>query len=704
MSEKIINKLEEKLKLGQIKEVINLYEEGNTIPFMARYRKELTGNKDEVVLKEIIDLYESEKALESRKESVKKILKEQDNLTSKLEAELNNALSLKEVETIYSPYKVKKSRKIEKALSIGLDKSLNKELLKGEILSNDEKLEKYIEKQFNKNTVEFKDKDEVKELVKELVKEDIVKNNEVRKEIKKLYEEKSFIVTKLKDKEKDKDGKYEIYYNYREEVNKIKGHRLLAIEKAEKDGVIKVSYEIDRDGVIETIENKHFNKKIENSLIKEALKESYTKRLKVSLESELEGELKEKSDNEAIKIFEKNLERLLMMAPIKNKRILSLDPAYRTGCKLAILDENGNLLGVDVIYPHEPKNLWVESKNKLINLINKYKLDLICVGNGTASRESETLVRELIKESKININYIIVNESGASVYSASEEARREFGNLPVEQRSAISLGRRVLDPLSELVKIDPKSIGVGQYQHLVNEKDLSNSLDFVVERVVNKVGVDLNTASSSLLQYVSGLNKTIAENIVNYREENGGFKERKELLKVPKLGKKTYEQCAGFLRIYDGKNKLDGTGIHPEDYKLVKELMKKYNIDKKDIGNGNMSLLENMDNEKEKYLLEELLKEKRDIREDFGIIQSEGRMKDIEDLKEGNKIEGEVRSVVSFGAFVDIGLKNDAFIHISKLSNKFITNPLEILNVGDIKEFKILEIDKEKNKVSLTLK
>lgn len=688
--------------------------EDNTIPFIARYRKNLVDYLNEVDLKVIQDSYNNYENLLKRKNSILKSLKLKELLTSNLENAINDCKNLKELELIYEPYKVKKSRKIEKAFECGIYDEVTKNVVKkvhSKKLSKSFNYNKFINNLSEKSDLSI---DETNDLVLEVLKDDIVKNTKVRKDLLNYYTEKCFIVSKVLDISKDTKSRFKNYYNYREEIINLKSHRYFALLKGEKEGVLKIKYEIERNGVIDCISESYFGN-LSNcpDFLLTSVKSSFSSRLKSSMENEINNNLKSLSDLSSVKVFERNLENLLLKKPVRDKIILSIDPGFTSGCKWCVLDSFGNLLDYGVINPHKNSLKYSESKDVLLNLYNTYEYNLICLGNGTASKETEFLLIDFLKENVLidKVNYLIVNESGASVYSGSAEARREFGDLNIEYRSAINLGRRVIDPLSELVKVDVRSLGVGEYQHFVDSGLLIDSLSFVINRVVNNVGIDLNTASVSLLKNVSGLNEKLSLNIVNYRLENGSFDCIIDLLKVKGIGAKVFEQCSGFLRIYDGSERFDMTSIHPENYKYLKVLYKELNLNLDLIGSlvlgsdiSNLNLDLKCLNESDYNLFVESLYLSRDN----GLIESRVDFspfnRNIEDLKVFDIVRGEVRSVVSFGAFIEIGLKNDGFLHISDFGVKgFIKDPLDYLNVGEIHNFIIKSIDIENNKVNLKL-
>ena len=704
MNEQIIKDIAENLKIKseQVNKTLKLLEEGNTIPFIARYRKEVTGNLDEEQIRQISEVYEYQQNLLKRKEDVIRLIDEKGLLTEELKNKIIAATKLVEVEDLYRPYKEKKKTKATEAIKNGL------EPLAKLIMSYPKEID--FTKYFNDKV---KTEAEAIEGASYIIAEWTSDNASYRKYIRRYMYNNGVLVTKLKKNAEDENKTYEMYYDFKEPVKYAKAHRIMAINRAEKEKIITVNLEVDDDHLINYLKEKIIKKEsVYNYIIENAIKDSYKRLIKPSVEREIRSEITEKAEDESTKIFGLNLENLLMQPPMKGKMVLGFDPAYRTGCKLAVVDETGKMLDISVIYPHEPKNEKEKSKQILLDLIKKYKIDIIAIGNGTASRESEAFVAETIKEADHKVEYILVSEAGASVYSASKLAIEEYPNLHVEQRSAISIARRLQDPLSELVKIDPESIGVGMYQHDVAPKKLSDSLGFVVTKSVNNVGVNINTASSSLLKYVSGLTKTNITKLLKYRDEHGKFQSREELKKL--LTPKTYTQAVGFLRIPEGNNILDATSIHPESYDITLNLLKLLNLDLKDIGKPELSEKLNIDiNEYAKklntdnYTLEDIIKSlkkpNRDPRDDMPKPLLKSDVLHLEDLKPGMKLQGTVRNVTPFGAFIDIGIKNDGLAHISKLSNKFIKHPSEVVSVGDIVDCYVDEIYPEKHKVSLSL-
>lgn len=695
------------IKNNQVETTLKLLSEGNTIPFIARYRKEATSNLDEEQIRKISEVYEYQVNLQKRKEDVIRLIEEKGLLTEELASQINKASKLIEVEDLYRPFKEKKKTKATEAINNGLE-PLAKMMMSYQSEIN---YSKFINDKVK--TIE-----EAITGAKYIISEWISDNAYYRKWIRNYTYNNGTIVTNKKKNATDEQKTYEMYYDYQEKVKYIKPHRILAINRAENDNVINVNIEINDEEVIKFLESKIIKNQYTKVIpeLKDAIKDSYKRLIKPSIEREIRGELKEKSEIQAIDIFSKNLEKLLLQPPMKDKIVLGLDPAYRTGCKLAVIDNISRVLEICVIYPHEPKNQWQESKDKIKELVHKWNVDIIAIGNGTASRESEALVSETIKEiTNKKVEYIIVSEAGASVYSASKLAINEFPTLHVEERSAISIARRLQDPLNELIKIDPKSIGVGLYQHDVNAKKLDESLDFVVSKAVNNVGVNINTASATILKYISGLTKSSIDNLLKYREEHGKIKTREELKKVKSLGNKAYEQSIGFIRIVDGDNPLDKTPIHPESYDITIKLLNLLNLTLADLGTNKLiDSLDTIDFNKtceqlsvDKYTLEDIIKSlkqpNRDYRDDFDKPLLKSDILHIEDLTVGMQLQGTVRNVVDFGVFIDIGLKNDGLAHISKLTKEYIKHPLDILNIGDIVDCYVESINLEKNKVSLTL-
>lgn len=701
MNENIIKNtsIELKIKPKQVETVLNLLNEGNTIPFIARYRKEATGALDEEQIRKINEIYVYQVNLLKRKEDVIRLIDEKGLLTEELKNQILNADKLVEVEDLYRPFKEKKKTKATDAINNGLE-PLAKIIMSFPLKEID--YSKFINDK-------VKTIDEAILGAKYIIAEWINDNAFYRKSIRNYTFRNGVIVTKLKKDAVDENKVYEMYYNYQEKVREIKPHRVLAINRAEKEKVITVNIDVNKEDIINNLKSKIIknDKSIVTNIVIDAINDSYKRLIEPSIEREIRSDLTEKADEVAIDNFGKNLEKLLLQPPMKDKMVLGLDPAYRTGCKLAVLSPVGQSLEIAVIYPHEPVKKYEEAKKIVLDLIKKYNIDIIAIGNGTASRESEALIADVIKECDRKVEYIIVSEAGASVYSASKIAIEEFPDLTVEKRSAISIGRRLQDPLAELVKIEPESIGVGLYQHDVSNKRLIESLDFVVSSAVNKVGVNVNTASPSLFKYVSGITKKNIEKILEYRNKNR-IKNRNELKKI--LSDKTYEQAIGFLRVVDGTNPLDVTSIHPESYDITLKLLDMLHLDINDLGKLNIDIdIEeyskklNTDIYTLQDIVESLKKPNRDPRDDMPKPILKSDILHIEDLKVDMKLQGTVRNVVDFGVFIDIGLKNDGLAHISKLTNKYIKHPMEIVNVGDIVDCYVDNINLEKNKVSLSL-
>ena len=714
--EKIIDELSIELNIekNKIGNTIKLIDEGNTIPFIARYRKEVTGNLSDEVLRKLNDRLIYLRNLEARKDEVIRLIDEQGKLTEELKNSILNASILTEVEDLYRPYKQKKRTRATIAKEKGLE-PLAKLIISQTVKdgNKDEIVTKYINKEKGLETVE-----ECINGALDIIAEDISDNAKYRKKIRGITYRTGKLVTTAVNK--DESTVYDMYYNFSEEIKKIPSHRILAITRGEKEKVLKVKLDLDEESVLKYLERETLKG---DSIFKDDLilciEDSYKRLIKPSIEREIRGELFEEASEKAIEVFGVNAKNLLMQPPIKNVVVMGFDPAYRTGCKIAIIDDTGKLLDYTTIYPTQPQNDIVGATKSMIELINKYNVNIIALGNGTASRESEKFIAEVIKKIDKKVYYAIVSEAGASVYSASELATKEYPDINVSIRGAISIARRLQDPLAELVKIDPKSIGVGQYQHDVNQKRLDESLTGVVENVVNNVGVDINTATPSLLSYVSGVNKQVATNIVKYREENGKFNSRKEFLKVPKLGKAAFVQCAGFLKVPESKNILDNTMVHPESYEKAEELISSLGFNIKNLTTKNMgeviSKLDNVniDNISKTLnigsltmqdIVTELKKPGRDPRDEMPKIVVKSDVLSIDDITEGMILTGTVRNVVDFGAFVDVGIKNDGLIHISEISDKYVRNPMEEVAVGDIVKVKVIGIDKAKGKVSLSMK
>lgn len=707
-----ILKKEFNLRDEQINNTIKLIDEGNTIPFIARYRKEMTGEMSDVTLRAFYDKLIYLRNLQSRKDDVIRIIEEQGKLTSEIKVSIEKANTLQEVEDIYAPYKQKKRTRATIAKERGLEQ-LALDILNKNISNIDEEASKYINPEKEVNSVE----DAIKganDIIAEIVSDDA----KIRKYIRELALREGVIVTKNSNEEK---SVYDMYYDYSESVKTIAPHRVLAINRGEKEDFLKVKVEINNEKVINYIINEYVNdKNLKNKeVIVSAIEDSYKRLIFPSIEREIRNTLTENAQERAISIFGKNVKSLLLQAPVKDKVVMGFDPAFRTGCKIAVVDKNGKLLDTTTVYPTEPQNKVEESKKELKALIEKYNIDIIAIGNGTASRESEKFVSDMIKEIDREVQYIIVSEAGASVYSASELANEEHPDINVSLRGAISIARRLQDPLAELVKIDPKSIGVGQYQHDLNQKKLEGVLDGVVEDSVNSVGVDLNTASYSLLEHIAGISKTIAKNIVAYREENGDFTSRAQIKKVKRLGPQAFTQCAGFMRIEGAKNPLDNTGVHPESYDICKNMLDMLGYSLSDVENKNIS---DIDSKVEaigikelsdklqvgevtlKDIIAEIKKPGRDPREEGikPILRTD--VLKIEDITEGMILKGTVRNVVDFGAFVDIGIKNDGLVHKSEMSKGFVKDPMTVVTVGDIVDVKVIGVDMNKKRVALSMK
>ena len=725
--ERIANIIAEELniKLVQVVRTIELINEGNTIPFIARYRKEVTGGLSDETLRDLGERLTYLRNLEARKEEVKTSIENQGKLTDEIVANLENAKTLAEVEDIYRPYKQKKKTRATVAKAKGL------EPLAEIILTQTEKtpIEEIAKQYVNIDKLSEEDKNNKEKVVatvedaiqgaKDIIAEIISDNPEYRKQIKHICYREGVIITKA-TKPEEKTA-YNMYYEFGEKVNHLPSHRILAINRGEAEEFLKVKIEKPEDKILDLINRDIIKQKTQfTTILEDTIADSWSRLIEPSIEREIRSDLTEKAETQAIKVFGKNAKPLLLAAPLKGLTVMGFDPAYRTGCKIAVIDETGKLLATTTVYPTEPQNDVEGAKKDLKALIEKYKVDIIAIGNGTASRESESFVADMIKEIERPLHYAIVSEAGASVYSASKLATEEYPDINVSLRGAISIARRLQDPLAELVKIDPKAIGVGQYQHDVDQKKLTESLTGVVEDAVNEVGVDVNTATPSLLSYVAGINKTIANNIVKYRDENGKLAERKELLKVPKLGKAAFEQCAGFIRIPGGKNALEITGVHPESYSVAENLLNKLGYKKEDLLNKEKQseikakLLEVDVKETAKELdvgemtladiIEEMSKPGRDPRDEMPKQILRADVLKFEDLRDGMVLTGTVRNVTDFGAFVDIGVKHDGLVHISQLSNSFVKNPSDVVSVGDIVKVKVIGIDLERQKVQLSMK
>lgn len=708
-----INKIiadELSIKLSQVDAAVKLIDEGNTIPFISRYRKEATGALNDEQLRNLYDRLTYLRNLDEKKATVLSSIEEQGLLTDELKAQINDAMTMVVLEDLYRPYRPKRRTKASIAKEKGLEGLANIILLQMTKKPLNEEAKAYLNPEKEVNTIE-----DAINGAKDIIAENISDDADYRMWIRKYTFNNGSIVSKAKDEKAE--SVYEMYYDYSEAVKKVPGHRVLAMNRGEAEKVLTIKISVDEEQIIKYLESKVIVNNNENTVpqLKEAITDAFSRLIFPSIEREIRNELTEKAEDSAINVFGKNLEQLLLQPPVSGHVVLGWDPAFRTGCKLAVVDATGKVLDTTVIYPTAPQNKVEESKKTVKALINKYGISLISLGNGTASRESEVIIADIIREADSHVEYAIVNEAGASVYSASKLATEEFPNFDVGQRSAASIARRIQDPLAELVKIDPKSIGVGQYQHDMNQKKLSDALTGVVEDCVNKVGVDLNTASAALLEYISGINKTLAKNIVEYRETNGRFKNRKQLLKVPKLGPKAYEQCAGFLRILNGENPLDATSVHPESYEITNKLLDKLGFSVSDIKTG--LKLSDMIKDKKKLsselsvgeltlsdILKELEKPGRDPREDSPKPALRSDVLSLEDLREGMILKGTIRNVIDFGAFVDIGVHQDGLVHISQICEQYIKHPLEKVSVGDIVEVKVLSIDMAKKRIALTMR
>lgn len=710
----IIAKLAEELSIRrqQAEAAVKLIDEGNTIPFISRYRKEVTGALNDEVLRNLFERLNYLRNLEEKKEQVLSSIEEQGKLTEELKEQILAAETLVVVEDLYRPYRPKRRTRATIAKERGLEPLANIILLQMTGKTIEEEAEAFLNEEKEVNTIA-----DAIAGARDIIAESISDEAHYRKYIRDLTMKKGKITSAAKDPEAE--SVYEMYYDFEEGLAKLAGHRILALNRGEGEKILTVKIEAPTEDIQRYLEKKIIVKDNPNTswILKEAAEDSYKRLIGPAIEREIRNELTEKAEDGAIKVFGKNLEQLLMQPPITGKVVLGWDPAFRTGCKLAVVDSTGKVLDTIVIYPTAPQNKVAESKRILKQLIQKYDISLISVGNGTASRESEMIIVDLLKEIPKPVQYVIVNEAGASVYSASKLATEEFPNFDVGQRSAASIARRLQDPLAELVKIDPKSIGVGQYQHDMNQKKLSGALGGVVEDCVNKVGVDLNTASASLLEYISGISKVIAKNIVSYREENGRFLTRAQLLKVAKLGPKAYEQCAGFMRINDGKNPLDGTSVHPESYGATKKLLKKLGYQPEDIRGGKLAGISKKIGDYKKLaaeleigtmtlqdIVKELEKPARDPRDEMPKPILRTDVLEMKDLTPGMTLKGTVRNVIDFGAFVDIGVHQDGLVHISQITERYIKHPLEAVSVGDIVEVKVMSVDLQKKRIQLTMK
>lgn len=699
------------IKASQVENTVKLIDEGNTIPFIARYRKEMTGSLDDQLLRELYDRLMYLRSLDEKREQVRKLIEEMDKLTDEISLALDNASTLTEIDDIYRPYRPKRRTRATIAKDKGLEPLANIIMLQDAKKPILEMAEEYVNAEKEVNTPE-----EALQGAKDIIAEMISDDANYRAMIRKETFNHGMIAVKANDE--NAESVYEMYYDFREPVKKIAGHRVLAVNRGEKENFLVVKLDIPIENITGMLSKKIIrDNKFTNDILKEVIEDSYKRLIAPSIEREIRNDLTEKAEEGAIKVFGENLRQLLLQPPIKDKVVLALDPGYRTGCKTAVIDGIGKVLSTGVIYPTKPHSKVEEAKAKLKPQIEKFGVEVIAIGNGTASRETEQFTVDLIKEMGREMYYVIVNEAGASVYSASKLGAEEFPEYDVALRSAVSIGRRLQDPLAELVKIDPKSIGVGQYQHDMNQKRLGEALGGIVEGCVNNVGVDLNTASPSLLSYVSGISGAIAKNIIEFREENGKFSDRKQLLKVKKLGPKAYEQCAGFMRISDGKQILDNTGVHPESYEAAKKLLDKLGYTLEDVANKTIDGLRDkvkdikaMANELEvgvptlTDIIKELEKPGRDPRDEMPKPVLRTDVLSMEDLTSGMILKGTVRNVIDFGAFVDIGVHQDGLVHISQMTDKYIKHPLEVVSVGDIVEVKVLEVDINKHRISLTMK
>ncbi|MFG6150404.1 Tex family protein [Halobacillus sp. B23F22_1] len=695
-----------------IEQVIQLLGEGNTVPFIARYRKELTGGLDEVQIKAIEDQWNYAQNLAQRKEEVIRLIEEQDKLTDDLKKEIEQATQLQKVEDLYRPYKQKRRTRATVAKEKGLE-PLAQLLWKQDEFNFNEKAEEFFSDEHELHTVE-----DVQAGVSDIVAEWISDEPSYRENIRRQTFRSGTIESKGKKTEQDEKGIFEMYYEYQEPVRAIASHRVLALNRGEKEGVLKVAVHPPEEKIVKYLGDHVIQRSASQHLrtiIQEAIEDSYKRLIQPSVEREIRNSLSETAEEKAIEVFSSNLKSLLLQPPLKGKVVLGVDPAYRTGCKLAVIDETGKVLDISVIYPTPPKSDVKGSEKKIMEYFSQYPIELIAIGNGTASRETEQFIANMIQNQSLEAAYMIVNEAGASVYSASKLAREEFPELQVEERSAVSIARRVQDPLAELVKIDPKSIGVGQYQHDVGQKKLNNSLTFVVETAVNQVGVNVNTASPSLLQYVSGLSKSVANNVVKKREEIGKFTNRKQLKDIPRLGAKTFEQSIGFLRVLEGEEPLDKTSVHPESYRAARALLNTVNAEPADIGEKEvgeqLAQIDAASTAKQldigeptlKDIIKALREPGRDPRDDLPKPLLKTNVLSMEDLEQGMELEGTVRNVVDFGVFVDIGVKQDGLVHISKLSNKFVKHPMDVVSVGDVVTVWVDRVDMKKQRIALTM-
>lgn len=698
------------VKLWQVDAAIKLIDEGNTIPFIARYRKPVTGELNDEQLRTLDERLKYLRNLEEKKKTVVDSITEQGKMTEEIMSKIAMAETIVAVDDIYRPFRPKRKTRATEAKAKGLEPLADIFLKQEKNKNPEEEAKAFVNEEKGVANVA-----EAIQGAKDIIAEMVSDNDEFRKAIRNIVVKHGLIVSNTKNPEEKTP--YENYYDYSEGVNKIPGHRILAINRGEKEKVLNVKIEMPEENIIASLDKVIIKGESQfKPLLKEAIEDGFKRLIKPAIEREIRSQLTEKAEDGAITVFGQNLKQLLMQPPIAGRNVLGWDPAFRTGCKLAVVDNTGKVLYTTVIFPTAPQNKVTESKKIVLDIIKKYNVSLISLGNGTASRESEAVIVDIIKECPTKVEYIIVNEAGASVYSASKLATEEFPNFDVGQRSATSMARRLQDPLAELVKIEPKAIGVGQYQHDMNQKKLDEALSNIVEDCVNNVGVDLNTASAPLLEYVSGISKTIAKNIVEYREENGQFQSRKDLLSVAKLGPKAFEQCAGFMRIREGKEPLDYTSVHPESYSSAKKLLKKYGFTTKDILGGNIHLTDEIKDVKEvaeeigtnpitlRDMIKELEKPGRDPREEMPKPVLKSDVLDFDDLKEGMELKGTVRNVIDFGAFVDIGVHQDGLVHISEMSNKFIKHPLDVVSVGDVVDVRVLSVDKERKRIQLSMK
>ena len=708
----ILKKLQEELgiKASQVENTVKLLDEGNTVPFIARYRKEMTGSLDDQIIRQLSERLTALRNLEEKREQVKNAIAEQGNLTEELTAKLDAAETQTEIDDIYRPFRPKRRTRASIAKEKGLQPLADMIFGQKLIGTLEDYASAFIDAEKGVETIE-----DALQGAKDILAEQISDDADLRKVLREATVQYGALLSK---KTKDEPSVYEMYYDYQEPLKKAAGHRILAVNRGEKEGFLSVKIEGEEDRLLQRMERKIIRKNSDTAeILQEVIADSYKRLIAPSLEREIRNDLTEKAEESAIGVFRENLKQLLLQPPISGKVVLALDPAYRTGCKIAVIDATGKPLETAVVYPTPPQNKTAEAEKKLLGLIEKYGVDLISIGNGTASRESELFVAEMLKKTKRKVQYIIANEAGASVYSASKLGAEEFPEYDVSLRSAVSIGRRIQDPLAELVKIDPKSIGVGQYQHDMNQKRLGEALGGVVEDCVNSVGVDLNTASPALLSYVAGINGTVAKNILKYREENGKFSARKELLKVPKLGPKAYEQCAGFLRLPESKMALDRTGVHPESYKAAEGLLKLCGYTLDDVAAKKVSGLSKKIKSPEKTaeelgigvptledIIRELEKPGRDPRDEAPAPVLRSDVLSMEDLKEGMVLTGTVRNVIDFGVFVDIGVHQDGLVHISQICDRFIKHPLEAVKLGDVVQVKVLSVDLQKKRISLTMR